>query len=179
MKRPLVIGGVVLGLLLLGGGLILGAVAYHHNPSSCGLCHIMEPHVASWRTPGTLAFRHAEAGVACLDCHQEPIEASVQKVVDYVKGDYEDPIFPRRFSNAFCFDCHSPGQEHASYEQVAARTADLAAKGLTRNPHDSHWGEVDCATCHSMHQEASLDYCSTCHLDATATNPRTNWKVGP
>ncbi|NIN65562.1 MAG: hypothetical protein GTO63_12870 [Anaerolineae bacterium] len=30
------------------------------------------------------------------------------------------------------------------------------------NPHDSHYGEMECPLCHKMHRE-SEDYCAWCH----------------
>lgn len=50
-----------------------------------------------------------------------------------------------------CLSCHGP------YEALAKRTAQLP-----RNPHDSHFGELDCNECHHGHKPNS-NYCGTCH----------------
>jgi hypothetical protein len=50
-----------------------------------------------------------------------------------------------------CLSCH------ASYAELARRTA-----GRTRNPHDSHYPDLECTTCHHGHQK-SEDFCAGCH----------------
>jgi fumarate reductase flavoprotein subunit len=63
-----------------------------------------------------------------------------------------------------CLGCH----EHGSYEQIAWRTTDLGvtdskAKGHEANPHQPpHYDELECNSCHQIHQESTL-LCWECH----------------
>lgn len=72
------------------------------------------------------------ADLTCDTCHDEKPESKTPPV-------------------AKCFDCHE------SYDAVAELTAKF-----DNNPHDSHKGEPDCSTCHSMHAESRLS-CNDCH----------------
>lgn len=67
-----------------------------------------------------------------------------------------------------CESCHgkeAPGDVpmdkclscHGSYQELAKQTA-----GKQRNPHDSHYPDLECTTCHHGHRE-SEDFCATCH----------------
>lgn len=71
-------------------------------------------------------------------------------------------------ANLECSTCHQGGQFkapaketcltcHQSYEAVAKRT-----EKLNPNPHFSHRGQKDCASCHSMHGKSRLE-CNDCH----------------
>ena len=83
---------------------------------------------------------HSEnASMTCASCHDE-----------------EDPTQGvAAVSNDKCLACHG------SYEEVAARTADV---GEDLNPHDSfHYDQqLDCTTCHKTHSE-SVNLCMSCH----------------
>jgi hypothetical protein len=50
-----------------------------------------------------------------------------------------------------CLTCH------VSYADLARRTA-----GRSRNPHDSHYPNLECTTRHHGHQK-SEDFCAGCH----------------
>lgn len=75
---------------------------------------------------------HAEAQIACEQCH----------------GQNKPFAAPEMES---CFECHE------SYEAIAKRTSKL-----TPNPHESHKGDVECASCHSSHGRGKL-MCNNCH----------------
>ena len=72
------------------------------------------------------------ADLECADCHIE-------------KPESEAPDMDT------CFECHE------SYDAVAELTSKLY-----NNPHDSHKGEPECSTCHSMHGQSRLS-CNDCH----------------
>jgi fumarate reductase flavoprotein subunit len=62
-----------------------------------------------------------------------------------------DPGPPKAVSFDRCFKCHQ------SYKHVASLTEDLAV-----NPHESHFGEIECLECHKAHKKSGL-YCNKCH----------------
>jgi cytochrome c nitrite reductase small subunit len=135
---------------------------YHEQPQFCATCHVMQPYLESWNGTGLLAYAHAEEGVTCLECHEPTIQQQVDELVTFVTNDYEIPLEEREFDQEWCLRCH----EHGSYEEVAQRTEELEW-----NPHDSHYGEMECSICHKVHR-ASEDYCAQCH-DPVATG--TGW----
>lgn len=67
-----------------------------------------------------------------------------------------------------CASCHGEGEKkratmdkclkcHESYEKVALKTANME-----RNPHQGHFVDLQCTTCHHGHK-APENYCGTCH----------------
>lgn len=148
---------VLVGVVIVGGA---GGVAfweYHEQPRFCGTCHIMQPYLDSWQESDLGAHYHAEYEVACLDCHVASLGQQVHELVVYVQGNYDLPLSEMEYSMEDCFRCH----EHGSYEQIIEMTADLKSE-VGANPHDSHYGEMECRLCHKMHRE-SEDYCAQCH----------------
>jgi formate-dependent nitrite reductase cytochrome c552 subunit len=150
----------------------VGAWEYHETPQFCGnTCHIMQPYVDTWEGDHLLAARHAEAGVECLDCHMPTMEDQISQIEMYVEGSYEQPLETRKFENDWCFRCH----EHDSYEAIAEKTEYLVDE-VNRNPHNSpHYNNLECYTCHNMHQQGEI-YCSTCH---NFPAQGTEWKEMP
>ena len=148
----LVVVAVVAVLVLAGvGG---GFWYYHEQPEFCGdMCHLMVPYYESWSEPGLQANYHAEADVECLDCHEATIEQQVKELVANVTGNYEDPLAERKLPKEECLACH----DHDSYPELAEATSDW-----DHNPHDSHYGEMECSICHNMHRPSEL-YCTQCH----------------
>ena len=121
----------------------------------CTACHVMDPYVDSLQDPNRLAYAHAQEGLACLDCHE--LEAVEQVHEQAVAG---TSIEERKVEMDVCFDCHVPN-EHTSYEEIIKLTSDLESE-VGANPHDSHYGEMECRICHKMHKQ-SEDYCAQCH----------------
>ena len=133
------------------------------QPEYCAQCHaVMEPYHSSWESSDYLANEHAEAAISCQSCHARTMSDSLGEIVTYARGEYETPLEEQEYSQEWCFECH----EHGSYEEVIQRTGDREY-----NPHDSHYGEMECSICHKMHR-ASEDYCVQCH-DPMATG--TGW----
>ena len=162
-KKRIVVIGVLLGVVVIGGVGAIGLWKYHEEPQFCATCHIMDPYLESWQASDLGAHAHAVEDVTCLDCHEPTVQQQVDELVVYTQGDFEVPLEERQFETQFCFDCHLPN-EHTSYEEVIQLTADLEL-----NPHGSHLGEMDCATCHKTHR-VSEDYCAECH-GPVATGP--------
>ncbi|MFH2046990.1 MAG: cytochrome c3 family protein, partial [Pseudomonadota bacterium] len=114
----------------------------------CLGCHPTE--VKSMANPVLLASKHSVAGNSCTDCHDiEDLQKAHKNI------DSNNPPSPlQKYSTAICFNCHG------SYADIIELT-----KGKTRlNPHDSHYGEIDCFICHKAHVAKSPDeFCVSCH----------------
>jgi hypothetical protein len=83
---------------------------------------------------GFLIDKHIAAGLTCNSCHTTT------------------PF--RTVSVAACLSCHG-----GAYDKLAAASA-----SKNPNPHQSHQGEVPCASCHHVHV-ASENFCSQCHTE--------------
>jgi len=143
----------VLGLL---GVLVVADLGYalwetSYNPGFCNVCHIIRPYVTSYRTSSHLDNLHSQANVGCKECHRvSPLE-SARELVAYVTVNYDNPIRTIDLPMEDCLRCHR------SYESLAERTSHLEP-----NPHNSHFGEIECTMCHHSHQESTL-FCEQCH----------------
>lgn len=160
MSRGLKIGAACLLILI---GLVSGGVIWLkgeiRDPSYCASCHIMQPYYSSWKSSVFPAHTHAQAGLVCQDCHGMTIGSAIRQIFDNVTGHYEIPLKEPKVSVEACFRCHT------SYPNLAQLTKDLKGPDgfpLGRNPHNSHWGAIECGTCHKMHR-ISRDWCSECH----------------
>lgn len=92
--------------------------------------------LAGW--PGSMFTDgiHRDSGLECGDCHQQLPPAGGSQ-------------------GAVCLDCHGSG----SVFGMTAETSDYEP-----NPHDLHYGPIDCTFCHRMHEEQG-PACSFCHSD--------------
>ncbi len=151
----------VLGLV---GASLVSLRDMARNPSFCATCHIVQPYVETWADSGYLANTHAQLGIPCQECHPQSIGTLVSEVVSTIRHTYDDPLTQIKVPAAECFRCHG------DYQTLAERTSDLI-----QNPHDSHWGPLDCGVCHKMHRD-SIDYCAGCH-DPTTDKP--GWTIPP
>jgi hypothetical protein len=125
----------------------------------CANCHVIAPYYNSWKSSPYLAHTHEELGLVCQDCHVRTARAAMTELVKNVTHEYEIPLKEHRVRPAECLSCHG------SYAALANRTKNLKGPDgfpLGRNPHDSHWGQIDCGICHKMHR-ASVDLCAGCH----------------
>lgn len=148
-KSWIILGSVAVVIIVAG----VAAWKYHQQPQFCGLCHIMDPYVASWESSDLLAEAHADDGVTCLECHEPTVRQQVDELVKFVSNDYQNPLEERKFDDQWCFRCH----EHDSRDAVLQLTQDLDP-----NPHDTYHGEMECSACHNAHRE-SVNYCTECH----------------
>ncbi len=125
--------------------------------ADCSICHSLDSYTyeESLQNPDLLAYAHAQEGLTCLDCHEQ---TELEEV--HVGAAPGAKVRPLKVKSEFCFGCHVEN-EHTSYDQVIELTADLEEE-VGANPHDSHYGQIECRTCHKNHRE-SEDYCSECH----------------
>ena len=151
-----IIGIIAIVLIAVGG--TGGGYALHlsnTDPEFCASCHPMENNVRTYLSSNYLANIHYQAGVTCKDCHSYPVSAEVTSGINYFLGNYSvlpnGDLAPVKFSNEMCLKCH------ISYAHLAVLTDYLAA-----NPHQSHYGDLPCSTCHVSHGP-QIDYCGECH----------------
>lgn len=90
-----------------------------------------------WANGSNLDALHAKRGLSCASCHGAKL-----------------PQLDDKPSTDRCLACHG------SYEALAAKTP--GQDHVSRNPHKSHLGEINCTVCHKAHQ-ASETYCLDCH----------------
>jgi len=162
-KRILIVVGVVLALG------VVGAVALNQlskNPAFCGTCHIIKPYYESWESSNLLANKHAAQGVECLDCHHHSYLEKAQEGINYITGNYSEPLEKLTFTREQCLECHEE-----DYEQAVAAT-----EFEESNPHDSHMGEIDCTQCHQMHDKSKV-MCSQCHTFSWFEELDDSWKI--
>jgi len=158
-KKFLFLAAIGLGIILAAGtgGVIAAEKSlYQKDPQSCVKCHLIKPYVETWTHSDFLDHQHEKSGIGCLECHQLTPQQEKQHVAKFNRKAYPSPLEEREYANDLCFRCHG------SYQDIIARTKEYKEKGLTRNPHESHYGEIDCNLCHKMHRP-SIDYCSQCH----------------
>jgi nitrate/TMAO reductase-like tetraheme cytochrome c subunit len=125
----------------------------------CASCHAMASYYDTWKASDFAAHAHAKAGIACQDCHPRTTRDALREFVVSATHSDERPIASHKASAEECLRCHG------SHEILASRTNSLVGPDgftLGRNPHDSHWGPLDCGICHNMHKP-SVDLCSKCH----------------
>jgi hypothetical protein len=167
-KKTLIATSCVMIVLVLASS---GMWIWHSQPSFCGtVCHTpMAPYVASLSDGKSLASTHGEQNFACLDCHESNLGQQITEVGKFITGDYTVPLPSKDLATKdFCMrsGCHD------SYEQLAEKTDDY---DLVFNPHESHYGELDCYQCHSVHKESEF-YCTSCHQGLKLPE---GWKAAP
>jgi hypothetical protein len=151
---------IILFVLMLPAWAIMWIKDSRQDPNYCQGCHA-DPYTTSWETDTTnsLAHQHYLNGVSCRTCHDRTVTQSAGEVVNYMIGNYYDPLQETQISMNTCFKCHE------SYAKMIPLT-DQRITGAERNPHDSHWGQLECGQCHNMHRD-SVDYCAACHNPVT------------
>jgi hypothetical protein len=155
-----VIAGVLVACIAAAGGGALWLKKQLRSPDYCASCHAVASQYQSWKSSPFLAHTHAKLGLTCQSCHQRTLLDGVRELASTVTRSYQLPLKDHPVDPAACLTCHG------SYKLLAARTQDLKGPdgfALGRNPHDSHWGALQCGVCHKMHKP-SVDFCSKCHL---------------
>jgi hypothetical protein len=148
-----------------GGGVWLNSRI--QTPDYCANCHVMAPYYDSWKSSALLANTHAGSGFACQVCHPRTLKTAVIELAQTATGRYAVPIKDHRVKPEECLTCHG------TYQDLAEFTKDLKGPdgfALGRNPHDSHWGKLDCGVCHKMHKP-SAELCAGCHGFPAVTGP--------
>lgn len=105
--------------------------------SECDACHYNEGENGKrveMRGKITLSHLHLLSDVSCADCHGDVRPATSISTDD-------------------CYSCHE------DLEGLISLTSDIDP-----NPHDGHYGDLDCDVCHKQHA-ASINFCNTegCH----------------
>jgi cytochrome c nitrite reductase small subunit len=160
MSKGFLIGVCVLAIVIVA----IAAGAMHvktraQTTDYCAGCHVIAPYYNTWKSSPYLAHSHEELGIVCQDCHTRTARAALIELMRNATRSYEIPLKEHRVHPEECLRCH------ASYTALASRTRNLKGPdgfALGRNPHDSHWGQLDCGICHKMHR-ASVDLCAGCH----------------
>ena len=152
-RKPFLAAGLVL-VLLIGGNLAM-VQAEKHPSLACAPCHNMSSYGDGYQGKGdkgmVLAQKHAEAGIACIDCHENGIADKAMETYWYITDDFEVPTLKRDFGNEMCTKCHK-------VDEIIAKTD----KGNGINPHNSHLGDLNCEDCHKMHDRSEAA-CMKCH----------------
>jgi len=149
-------------VVVVGIGAGVGLVKASDNPAFCTACHIMKPYYESWQNSSLLANKHSTEGVTCHQCHESSLSIQAEEGLKFVTGDYKTPLDKREFSKDMCLECHN-------FDEVKAKTNFDGT-----NPHDSHNGELECNTCHSMHQQSNA-MCAECHAFEWIGKLDDNW----
>lgn len=122
------------------------------SPEFCASCHNMESHVDSYLNGNSMDNIHHQANVGCKDCHSDySVIDETTSLIKYATGDYEKVFKRRKVEDEMCLQCHISLDYHADRTDF-----------LNKNPHQSHWPELRCTSCHISHDE-QVDYCSRCH----------------
>lgn len=199
-KKGIIVGAVAVVVVAAGAGFW----AWHETPGFCAsVCHYsMDAYLDTYEqqagvagfdkygndvsdTNALMAVSHKASGAECLDCHVPVLAEQVGEAVEWVTGNYEVvgantrngyALASRSFAELtaargsepeeFCLNesCHN-----ITREELTEATSDLS-----RNPHETHHGEIDCGTCHKGHA-ASVMYCSQCHDDAALPSGWLTW----
>jgi hypothetical protein len=119
-----------------------------NRPESCGLCHVMVPHVRTWQ-----ASAHNQT--SCLTCHQETgidgiikFQVSLAEMAyNYVTEKYYLPIaMSDNMPADSCYSCHALNRE-------------MTPSGDLIVPHQAHeMVRVDCMSCHTGVVHANISY---------------------
>jgi hypothetical protein len=159
-----------------------GLWTWHAQPSFCAtLCHnTMSTYYEGYVESDLLVNDHADADVACLDCHEADISTQMKEFQVQLSGEYRLPLAKMATDDSFCLrdGCHTR-------DEIVAATADYTAGAGTnvspheitvdrnaaqkQDPHNSGAETIACSTCHTSHRpSAEIRYCyDACHHTET------------
>lgn len=149
---------LILGLVVLSGLALYGAMEYTSRSAFCADCHEMEPAVKTWQSSGHRL-------VECIKCHSDPgpvglVRTKIQalkEVYRHVTNTYHKPISFTTDKSVFnnrCLGCH----KGISGRGAAHNTAHLSS-GI--NCTDCHQGLVHNAQ--TNRQMPTRKVCIRCH----------------
>jgi hypothetical protein len=159
------IGGLAAIVLTVAG------LAWHRQPSFCGLCHTpMTNYIQGYKSGDStlMITAHAKAkkAVRCLDCHNQTLKEEITEAIYWLTGNYEYPLKKREFgTRAFCLTsgCHDETAIlKATKEKRMSRAINITGGSVEYNQHDSRHGKQACYRCHSVHGKSIL-LCNQCH----------------
>jgi len=152
----LILKSIFLFLLCIFSSFVLSQPDAETN--ECGdKCHLIQPYAnGAYHNEKLLAYKHTmEWELSCSDCHQRSEKDRIREEKLYHSGEFEQPMFRREFSNAFCLECHE------DYPGLIEGTDYFEDKGYI-NPHRNHGRLTDCSNCHRVHRRSRFS-CSECH----------------
>ncbi len=182
-KKTTIIAVVIAAVVALGGGFWF----WHETPEFCvSICHTpmdkkyldtlyanpYESAVDKWgnhveKADAMLASKHGAMGKRCMACHVPAIQEQVTEAVEWVSGNYYNPLSERDLARLVFYRgagetefCLNPGCHNITKTGLTDETANMA-----RNPHSWHHTEYTCSDCHKAHR-ASVMVCTQCHEDA-------------
>lgn len=137
--------------------------------SDCLQCHSVE--ADSLADDSCLASTHRNEGLGCIDCHTDESSLSAAHEKATTGNPAPKKLKKTEVDESTCTACHG------TYEELATATLDklvIDSKGTAVNPHeapnltDGHEGNITCASCHAMHEEANTaeeahETCLNCH----------------
>lgn len=178
-RKWLIVLGVALAVAAVSGA---GFWVWHETPSFCGtMCHdTMGSYLDTYENSDFLVKSHADADVACLDCHEAELATQMAELQVQLSGSYRLPLAKMETDDSFCLrdGCHTR-------EEIVVSTSDYTAGEGTKvnphemtvaagtpqkqNPHGSDGKTVPCSTCHTSHRASKgIDYCyDACHHNKT------------
>lgn len=196
LSRKTVIVCVIVGLIAAVG---VGAYKWHETPEFCvTVCHTpmdeaylntlyanpYEAAVDKWgnevsKADAMLASKHGAMGKTCMDCHVPAIEEQITEGLEWIQGDYYNPLSERDLSRLVAYRgvgetefCLNENCHDITKSDLTNETADQA-----RNPHSWHHSEYDCSDCHKGHR-ASIMVCTQCHEDSEVPQGWLTWEEG-
>jgi hypothetical protein len=118
--------------------------------SDCIACHTAIAAVAE----ATLFH----VGQDCRTCHIDDDGKLSQAHADAYSGLEPTRLTKTKVNKNTCLTSAC----HTSYNALSELTAEYAGE---YNPHESHNGQLECGSCHSIHSSESVLYCANCHPD--------------
>ena len=194
-KKAKIVGIVVAVIAVVG----IGFYQWHETPEFCtAICHTpmdnayldtlyANPYEAStdkWgnhveKADAMLASKHGAMGKRCMDCHVPSIVEQVTEGLEWVQGNYYNPLSERDLARLVFYRgvgetefCLNDGCHDITKSGLTEETADMA-----RNPHSWHHSEYTCSDCHKGHR-ASIMICTQCHDDAEVPAGWLTWEEG-
>ena len=183
-RKKLAIVGIVVAVIAVVG---FAFYQWHETPEFCtAICHTpmndayrqtlyanpYESATDKWgnhveKADAMLASKHGAMGKKCMACHVPAIEEQVTEGVEWITGNYYNPLSERDLARLVYYRhagetefCLNPGCHNITKSKLTQETASMA-----RNPHSWHHTEYTCSDCHKAHR-ASIMVCSQCHDDA-------------
>lgn len=177
---------VVIAVVAVSG---LGFYKWHESPSFCdAICHNPQdpynptyfaepgqPATDKWGNDvadarGMLSAAHrVEADSNCLSCHVPTIKEQLTEGVEWVTGNFYNPLSERSLDNLERWKADSKGEYfclNSACHDMSKEELSKVYEDWDRNPHSWHHTEYTCSDCHKSHR-ASVMVCSQCHDDST------------
>ena len=182
-KKLAIVGVVIAAIVAIGAGFW----AWHETPEFCvSICHTPmdgkyldtlyanpdKPAIDKWgnevsKADAMLASKHGAMGKRCMDCHVPVLEEQVTEALEWVSGNYRNPLSERDLARLVFYRqagetefCLNSGCHDITKTVLMGKTA-----SFVRNPHSWYHTEYTCSDCHKAHR-ASIMICTQCHDDA-------------